>query len=141
MCVQWGWEEALRNSLVLLAYSQYRLVVKSVVMLREEALALEEGEEDLESQLDRLNEVLTRTIHSAQQTLNTDPEQEDIPLPLESPTESHPESSLEESGSFDLELQEYIEALMLELERRQMKLEDGDSQAVEWGGRGVVFLT
>lgn len=112
-------------------------------MLREEALTLEEGEEDLESQLDRLNEVITRTIHSAQQTLNTDPEPEDYQFSAESLIESPQESSQEsnkEEGSLDLEIQEYVEALMMELDRKQMKLEDRDSQAVEWGGRGVVFL-
>lgn len=101
-------------------------------------MPLEEGEEDLESQLDRLNEVLTKTIQSAQQTVNTDPEQDESLYVLESPMESQ-EGSSQGEVSFDVELQGYVETLMIELERRQMRLEEVDSQVMEWGRRGVVF--
>lgn len=107
-------------------------------MLQEDVMVLEEGEEDLESQLDRLNEVLTKTIQSAQQTVNTDPDQDESQYVLESPVDSQ-ESSSHGELSFDVELQGYVETLMIELERRQMKLEEVDSQVVEWGCRGVVF--
>ena len=96
-----------------------------------------EREEDLESQLDRLNQAITRTIQSAQQTLNSDSEDVEGIYAIESPIHSEPGISEDfDSDSVDIEL--YIEAVLLELERKQMSLEEIRSQTVEWGRQGLV---
>lgn len=118
-------------------------------------MATGKEDEDVEAQIDRLNEVIARTLEDARRaTLNVDTSL----APDKGPYSSHRPStcrgrlsishavdpgSVPESGegseySVDSDIQEYLYAMELELERAEMKFEDIASREMRQNRRVVL---
>ena len=99
-------------------------------------------DEDLEAQVDRLNSVIARTLEEAQRAVH---ESEHSRRPTEESVTSYgPDDALfSESGYYsesaynaEDDFHEYVEALVLQMERLQMMLEDCRAEMLQ--GRVLV---